>query len=246
MSKLSKVCILSAGIKDIDPKQGIVMGYAASFNTQDSDNDIILPGAFTKTIQEMGPDSAKPRIKHLLNHNTGQPVAVPLVLKEDSTGLYYESKVGTHALGQDFVKMVESGLITEHSIGYGVVRKTVINPDADWRDQTTHLQELKLWEFSSLTCWGANENTPLVGMKEKAASRIPLLLKALRNGTFSEATFDILEKELLFLQHAIKTDSVDTTLPEHESATTTPDAKDEGLINELKMLNAKMAISVFH
>lgn len=213
---------LTASIKDMDMKQGIVTGYAASFNTWDSDNDMIMPGAFAKTIKEQGPGSVQPRIKHLLNHNTTQPLALPLVLKEDATGLYYESKVGTHALAVDFLKMVESGLITEHSIGYGVVRKSVVNPDADWREQQTQLQELKLWEYSSLTAWGANQYTPLIGVKSLQAvnDRMERLIKAIRSGTFTDATFTFLEEELLFMQKAFKDIS---TKPEPEQVTTLPD-----------------------
>jgi len=212
---------LPASIKDMDVKKGIVTGYAASFNTLDSDNDIIMPGAFTKTIKDQGPDSVQPRIKHLLNHNSSQPLGKPLVLKEDTTGLYYESQVGTHNLAVDFLKMVESGLITEHSIGYGVVKKTVVNPDADWRDQQTQLHELKLWEFSSLTAWGANQYTPLIGVKslEAVEKRMENLIKAIRGGTFTDSTFEFLEQELLFMQKAFKDIS---TKPE-QKATTLPD-----------------------
>lgn len=197
---------LTASIKDMDMKQGIVTGYAASFGTLDSDRDIIMPGAFAKTINDQGPKSAQPRIKHLLNHNTSQPLGVPEVLKEDDKGLYYESKVGTNAIAVDFLKMVDSGLITEHSIGYSVLRKTVINPDADWRDQTTHLHELKLWEFSSLTAWGANQYTPLTGVKtaKSVEDRIERLVKALHNGTFTDTAFTFLNDELLFIQKAFK------------------------------------------
>lgn len=217
--------VLPASIKDMDMKAGIVTGYAASFNTLDSDNDIILPGAFTKTLQEQGPTSTQPRIKHLLNHDTGKPLGLPLVLKEDAVGLYYESKPGTHALGLDFLKMVDSGLITEHSIGYGTVKKTVLNPDADWKDQQTQLQELRLWEFSSLTAWGANQNTPLLGMKDlkSVEDRIDKLIKAVSNGTFTDATFSILSDELLFLQKAFK--DINTTKPEIKS-TLPEDIKD--------------------
>jgi len=52
---------ISATIKDVDGKQGIVSGYFNSFNNVDSDGDIIRPGAFTKTIAENGPASARPR-----------------------------------------------------------------------------------------------------------------------------------------------------------------------------------------
>lgn len=237
---------LQASVKDVDTKQGIVMGYLASFGNLDSDNDIIINGAFTKTIAELGPQSAKPRIKYLLDHNTGSALGVFTTLKEDAQGLYYEAQAGSHALGKDFVKMVASGIITEHSIGYGVVRKTVINPDADWRDQTTHLEELKLWEGSALQCWGANDKTPLVGMKAKvrAYDRVELILKELHSGTYTDKTFDLLEKQLLLLQQAIK-NSDETTEPELEKvATTSPNDEEKNLLNEISLLNSRLSLTI--
>ncbi len=197
---------LAASIKDMDMKEGIVTGYAASFGTLDSDRDIIMQGAFSKTIKEQGPKSTQPRIKHLLNHNTSQPIGNPLSLMEDANGLLYESKIGTNAIAVDFLKMVDSGLITEHSIGYSIVRKTTINPDADWKEQKTQLHELKLFEFSSLTAWGANQYTPLIGVKslKSVEDRIANLIKAIDGGTFTDTTFIFLQDELLFLQKAFK------------------------------------------
>ena len=237
--------VLVAGIKDADVKLGIVTGYLASFNNLDSDNDIILSGAFTKTIAENGPASSKPRIKYLLDHNQSKALGVFTVLHEDTKGLYYEAQAGSHILGQDFIKMVESGLITEHSIGYASIKKTVINPDADWHQQQTQLQELKLYEGSALQCWGANENTPLTGMKalKYAEQRIPNIISALKNGTFSDKTFEYLEKELLFLQQAFKSEN-ETTEPEGKKEDTTQPNDDENkmLINGMQFLNMRIAL----
>ena len=156
-----KTAVLCASFKDADSKKGIVTGYFSHFGNKDSDGDIIMPGAYIKTIADRGPDSAQPRIKHLMNHRTEQPIGKLLVLKEDAAGLYYESQVGTHTIGKEFIKMVESELITEHSIGYRVIKW-----EKDITDQTaTKLTELQLWEGSSLTAWGANNMTPLTGMK---------------------------------------------------------------------------------
>jgi len=185
-----------------------------------------MQGAFSKTIKEQGPKSTQPRIKHLLNHNTSQPLGVPLNLVEDAKGLFYESKVGTNAVAVDFLKMVDSGLITEHSIGFSTVRKTVKNPDADWREQVTHINEVKLYEFSSLTAWGANQNTPLIGVKslKSVEDRIANLIKAIDGGTFTDTTFIFLQDELLFLQKAFK----DITTP----AATAPEPDIEAQIKE--------------
>ncbi len=192
-------------IKDIDGKKGIVTGYFSAFNNVDSDGDIIRKGAFERTIRENGPKSSKPRVKHLMNHDTSLPLGLLMELQEDDFGLYYESQVGTHSLGQDFIKMIESGLITEHSIGFRVIKRNQIqdyegylkNPAKGWFEIT----ELKLYEGSSLTAWGANMNTPLTGMKtelkvQNVNNRIDLLCKAIRGGTFTDETFDLLEIEL--------------------------------------------------
>lgn len=203
--------------KDVDGKKGIVTGYFAHFDSVDSDGDVIKKGAFVRTISEYGPTARKPRIKHLLNHDSWQPLGKLMELKEDDYGLYYESQVGTHNLGSDFIKMVESDLITEHSIGYRTMKFIQLRPWSEYKEGVTvrELTELKLYEGSSLTAWGANPNTPLTGLKaqlkaEKMGKRMDLLIKALRDGTFTDETFDNLEIELKQLQQAF----IDLSKPE--------------------------------
>lgn len=215
-------------IKDVDGKKGIVTGYFSDFNSIDSDGDIIKPGAFQKSISQNGPQSSKPRIKHLLNHDSSKPLGVLEVLKEDTKGLYYESRLGTHSLGVDFIKMVDSGLITEHSIGFQTVKYNQLKPWNEWKpgEAARELTELKLYEGSSLTAWGANMNTPLTGLKteqkvKKINDRIDVLIKALRDGTFSDETFDLLEIELKQMQQAmidLTTEPEQTTQPDEEKA----------------------------
>ncbi len=146
-------------IKDVDGKKGIVTGYFANFNSKDMEGDVVRKGAFQKSISENGPGSSRPRIKHLFNHNPTQPLGVLTELKEDQKGLYYESKIGSHTLGQEFLKMAESGLITEHSFGYLATKFT--GTKARGRDIT----EVKMYEGTSSSFIGINENTPLLSVK---------------------------------------------------------------------------------
>jgi len=149
----------SLEFKDVDGKKGIVTGYFARFDIKDAENDIIRKGAFQKSITEQGPKSATPRIRHLMNHDPFKPLGVITELKEDASGLYYESKIGTHTLGQEFLKMAESGLITEHSIGYYPTKST------GKKGVNRILTEIKLSEGSSLTINGVNQFTPLLSVK---------------------------------------------------------------------------------
>lgn len=194
----------SGGFEDVDLKKGVVVGYLADFNSKDSDRDIIRKGSFLKSIQERGPKSARPRIKHLMNHNIDWPVGRFDVLEEDTKGLRYESFAGRHTNGRDFLLMVEDGIITEHSIGYKTVQEI---QRADYNE----LIELYLMEGSSLTCWGANERTPIVGVKSEdfgavasLMGRMEKLIKGLRNGSYSDAAMSRLELELEQIQSQLK------------------------------------------
>jgi phage head maturation protease len=73
---------LSSGVQDVDVKKGIVCSYYSSFNTVDRIKDVLLPGAFTKTITETGPQGSGD-IAHLQDHNKNLTVGMFQLLKED-------------------------------------------------------------------------------------------------------------------------------------------------------------------
>lgn len=205
-------------VKDIDAPNGIVTGYFSAFDSKDSDGDVIRKGAFMKSINENGPFSQRPRIKHLLNHDTGKPLGNIMMLKEDDYGLYYESKVGTHILGQDFIKMVESDLIKEHSIGFRTIKEQM-----NTKEGFNEIFEVKLYEGSSLTSWGANENTPLLSLKSdvnQLLQRIKAFEKFVRNTDATDETIELclLEiKQLGQLVESMTTQPAEAVEPEDEA-----------------------------
>jgi HK97 family phage prohead protease len=185
MKSIYTTKFILAEIKDIDAKQGVVAGYFANFNTLDSDGDIIRKGAFNQSIQEWFP---KGRVKHLLNHDVSKPLGKIIDLFEDDYGLFYKSEIGKHQLGQDFIKMAESGLVTEHSIGF----RTLNEKSTELGNEITHVQ---LYEGSSLTGWGSNPNTPLVSIKslsnETIAERLKSFEQFVRKTTVSDETIEL-------------------------------------------------------
>ncbi len=196
-------------IKDIDKSTRIVKGYFSAFNIPDSDRDVIRPGAFQRSINANGPMSTQPRIKHLLNHAVSQPIGNLIDLKEDDYGLNYTSKIGTHTLGEDFLKMVDSDLIKEHSIGFQTIKQNQIG---DWKTDdgspVWEIVEAKLWEGSSLTGWGANQFTPLMkaagadGLKE-FNEQIEKLEKFCRKSDASDETIELLMIQIKQMQQLI-------------------------------------------
>jgi uncharacterized protein len=197
-----------AEIRDVDVKTRTVTGYFAQFGMIDSDGDSIMKNAFTKSIQENGPDSAKPRIMHLYQHDTKMPLGKPKVLFEDEYGLYFESDVVDTTYGTDVLKLYEAGVINEHSIGFQTVRATP-------KEGYNQIDEVKLFEGSTVT-FGANENTPFTGFKnmtpEKAIERVKRMTTAVRSGTFTDDTFHLLEIQLKQLEQFI----IDQLIPQDE------------------------------
>lgn len=218
---------IGESFKDVDVKQGIVTGYFSAFGNVDSDGDIIQKGAYSKTIQENGPQSKQKRIKHLLDHDRKKAVGVLTVLKEDDYGLYYESKAGKWAAGRDFLEMVEDGLITEHSVCIGIVKSTKSKDG-----EITTITEASLKEGSSLQCWGANPATPITGVKstkdylEYLTYCEEKFQHFLKHGNVTDETFLLIEQKVKSISEQIK---AMTTKP---LISTLPD--DAQIINEFK------------
>lgn len=193
------------GLKDLDPKGRTVQFYGSAFGVLDAHDDIVVRGAFAKTIQENGPASAKPRIKHLLQHNSNRIVGKFTELVEDERGLLCTSLLADTADGKDTLKLYELDLF-EHSIGFNTIKQ-----EYDSTTGVRRITEVKLWEVSAVT-WGACEDTPLVSLKSMAhadravgyAARISKLCKALRTGEMQDATYQSLEAELSALETAYK------------------------------------------
>ena len=194
----------NATIKDLDVATGIVTGYFSQFNSIDLDGDVIMPGAFTKTIAERGPDSSKPEIAYLWQHDTTKPLGKLLVLREDNFGLYFEAKMSDTTWGEDALKLYRDGVITQHSIGYQVIKSIETQTEGEEVEQ---IFEVKLWEGSAVT-FGANPNTPFTGFKsvEEREDRIKTLVKAIKNGSYTDETFGLIEFELLKLVSLVKSD----------------------------------------
>lgn len=207
---------IPAKIKDMDRKTGVVTGYFAQFGDVDSDMDMIVPGAFAKSIMENGPDG-KNRIMHLYQHDVMKPLAKPMTLMEDSYGLYFESKIVGTTYGEDVMKLYEAGVINEHSIGFQTMM-------SDPKEGYTEIKEVKLFEGSTVT-FGANENTPFTGFKSmtatEAVQKMQTISKAFRKGDFTDDTFNLLEIQMKQLEQFIidqysqeKAEPVKATQPE--------------------------------
>jgi HK97 family phage prohead protease len=191
-------------IKDVDVEKRIITGYASKVGNIDLVGDMIMPGAFTKTINERGP-MGKNEIWFLHNHSTDSPLGKPSVLKEDNYGLYFESKIVDTEIGSDILKLYNEGLINQHSIGFSTIKQNKVDATAG-NPGYYQIQEVKLYEFSSVL-WGANPDTPFMGVKSLDAQglqdRFDKLYKQLKSGNLKDETYELLEIEYNFIKSEI-------------------------------------------
>jgi HK97 family phage prohead protease len=139
-----------------------VSGYLASFNNKDADQDIILKGAFTKSLNERGVTSTTARkIAYLYQHDMSRPIGRFTALAEDEKGLYFEAELDNIPLANDVLEQYKSGTLNQHSIGFRYIADKV---DYSKSEDTYYIKEVDLFEGSVVTM-GANENTPFVGLK---------------------------------------------------------------------------------
>lgn len=191
-----------AEIKDLNLKDRIVQAYYFNSQTVDSDNDIISNDAYDRSIQERGPKSALPRIKHLFNHWEGTGVIQEL--GSDVKGGWFISKLGRHTIGRDTLLMYEDGLITEHSHGFETVNAGV---EQIGNQEIRRIKEAILWEVTSLDKWGANMNTPVMKSLEDRnywTKRLDVLIKAFSDGKYTDETFELLEVQLMQIKEMIR------------------------------------------
>ena len=191
-----------SNIKDIDLQKRTVQAYYYNSQTVDSDNDIILPGAYAKSITERGPKSALPRIKHLFNH--WDAAGVILELGENENGGWFLSKLGRHQVGRDVLTMYDDGIITEHSHGFEVVKT---GEDRIEDKDVRVIKEGVLWEVTSLDKWGANQNTPVIKSRDDYnywVKKLDKLNKAFASGNYSDEAFELLEIQLKQIQEIFR------------------------------------------
>lgn len=189
---------LDLNVKDIDTVGRVITLYSAIFDNVDRDNDVIVKGAFKKTIAEQGPAGID-EIWHLLYHDPDRPVTKAFEIGEDEKGLISRIKVPNTTVGNDFLEMYKDGHYKHHSIGYKTIRKQK-------QKNYNELIELALYENSTVL-WAANTSATVVDVKsfmtlKEINEEIELILKSFRVAKYTDETFGLLEVKLRKLMQA--------------------------------------------
>lgn len=185
-------------IKDVDEK-GRVLVAANAIGNVDSDKDRSMEGSFNKTLKENFH-----RVKWYRNHDTTELLGVPIEGKQISAyleilGQLNMKKELSRDIYEDYKLYAEYGRTLEHSIGVEAKKEKQVG---DIRE----VYEWKLWEYSTLTSWGANENTPMLGIKSLMDHKesIDWLELCLKKGNFTDTRFKEIELHLSQLRSLCK------------------------------------------
>jgi HK97 family phage prohead protease len=122
---------------------GTVEGYASLFGEIDAARDMVMPGAFARTLKLRG----LRRVPMLFQHDPSQPVGVWLELFEDFRGLRARGRlIPDVARARELIALVRAGAVDGLSIGFRTVKGRV-----DPASRVRKLIDVDLWEISIVT-----------------------------------------------------------------------------------------------
>lgn len=150
--------------ESIDTEHGVFKGFASTSDL-DQGGDIIVKGAFGRTLMER-----KGRVKVLWQHDMDKPIGKPTLLEEREGGLYIEAQLSMTQLGKDAAILLKDGVIDSMSIGY-----TVREKDYD-QDGIRIIKDLDLFEVS-LVSFPMNEKAVITSVKSLEVKEIERVLR---------------------------------------------------------------------
>lgn len=163
----------TAEVKSIEGRT--VVGIASVFGNVDSYGDVVAKGAFKKTIKER--HEAKGAIKFLWQHDFWSPPIAKIVSLREvgkselpdklreldyvTGGLEVTREYLDTERGNEVLKGIVSGAITEMSFAFDTVKSDIEERQSDEDGKTYNvrvIKEVKLYETSDVL-WGANDLT---------------------------------------------------------------------------------------
>jgi HK97 family phage prohead protease len=147
---------LNFEVKSVDEMEGIFEGVASTIGNVDLQGDVIMPGAFTKTLRE---NAGNVILFANHGHKRGElPIGRALDLQVQGQQLIVKGKISKTPRGLEVLTLMADRVMREMSIGFEEVKR-------QWKDGVRQILELKLFEIS-IVDWGANPQTSISYVKQ--------------------------------------------------------------------------------
>ncbi len=141
---------------------GLVAGYASVFDEVDAQRDVVVKGAFQRSLARWKTNKILPAM--LWMHDTSEPIGVWTHMREDARGLVVEGMLAVKTRnGADAYELLKIGAVSGLSIGYATV-KSVVNH----RSKIRMLTDVDLFEVSLVT-FPANVQARIHTVKTRTA-----------------------------------------------------------------------------
>jgi HK97 family phage prohead protease len=179
-------------VKDMSD-EGSFSGYGAIFNNLDHGSDIIMPGAFAKSL--IAREQKGRNVPMLWQHNPDIPVGHYVEIREDAKGLFVKGQLDLEvAKAREAKSLMKNKIISGLSVGYQT-KKATVNSQTGVRT----LIELDLHEISLVT-FPMNDDARIDSIKKRVENGcMPLTLadfeKLLRDAGFSKKNATIIAND---------------------------------------------------
>lgn len=156
---------LKAGPED-GLEEGQFSAYASVFGNEDSYGDVVVPGAFEKTLADWAAKDAE--IPLLFGHRMDDPdfnIGHVVSAVEDAKGLLVTAQLDLESpKGAQTYRLLKGRRIDQMSFAYDVIDGGSVTRD---EKSVYELRELKLYEVSVVPI-GANQETEILAVKAAA------------------------------------------------------------------------------
>lgn len=232
-------------VEAVPESEGSFIGYAAIFNNIDSVSDMVMPGAFTKSLQDFGPNGSG--IPCYWGHQMDDPMMCIGWTKsavEDERGLRVEVELDLdNPNGAQVYKMMKRGVINQMSFAYDI--KDFAISSTPTGDDYWELRELKIHEVSVVQV-GANQETELLSVKNRISD--------IRATTLPRGVAERLEKANTLISSALSevaSESPEDSRDEEPAKDTpeegeSPNGKDPDLVKSRTLALADDVESIFN
>ena len=144
-------------VKEVS-EDGTFSGYGSVFDVVDSYQDVVVKGAFVKSIDTHKEKGTMPAM--LWQHDSAQPIGVFTSMEEDDIGLKLSGQIAMKTQrGKEAYELMKMKAVSGLSIGF-VPKKEEYNRDTG----VLKLTEVDLWE-TSLVTFPANDEARVQTVK---------------------------------------------------------------------------------
>jgi uncharacterized protein len=132
-------------LKSVEDDEHRFSGYASTFHNVDRVGDVVMPGAFAKSLKLMSQSKQRPAL--LLHHDLHRPIGVWETMAEDEKGLAVTGRLTKGVRDADEAyALLKDGAIHSLSIGY-----IPVDENFDPKSGVNYINEVELHEVSLVT-----------------------------------------------------------------------------------------------